>query len=213
MFDGELPAAECELLSRRLARDEQLRAVWSRYSVIGAVLRAEQVAQVRPDFARRVSAALASGAGLASGRRGRLWRGAALGSAIAAGVAGAAIMLLRSGLPQPQEAKVMPADLQKVWDDLAAPDATAEYRQRERRAGELRRAARQYGQQSGCAGRARRLRRPAQRGVLAPGAAEPAVRTDRHGVGAAGAILALHRPGAGCGAGPWRGPGRWATLG
>jgi len=104
MFDGELPAAECELLSRRLARDEQLRAVWSRYSVIGAVLRAEPVAQVRPDFARRVSAALASGAGLARARRGRLWRGAALGSAVAAGVAGAAIMLLRSGLPQPEGA-------------------------------------------------------------------------------------------------------------
>jgi sigma-E factor negative regulatory protein RseA len=104
MFDGELPAAECELLSRRLARDEQLRAVWSRYSVIGAVLRAEPVAQVRPGFARRVSAALAGGAGLAPARRGRLWRGAALGSAIAAGVAGAAIMLLRSGLPQQEEA-------------------------------------------------------------------------------------------------------------
>jgi negative regulator of sigma E activity len=103
MFDGELPAAECELLSRRLARDEQLRAVWSRYSVIGAVLRAEPVAQVRPGFARRVSEALANGAGLAPARRGRLWRGAALGSAIAAGVAGAAIMLLRSGLPQPEE--------------------------------------------------------------------------------------------------------------
>jgi hypothetical protein len=103
MFDGELPAAECELLSRRLARDEQLRAVWSRYSVIGAVLRAEPVAQVRPDFARRVSAALAGGAGPGGARRGRLWRGAALGSAVAAGVAGAAIMLLRSGLPQQDE--------------------------------------------------------------------------------------------------------------
>ena len=60
MFDGELPAAECELLSRRLARDEQLRATWSRYAVIGAVLRAEPLASVRPDFARRVSAALVS---------------------------------------------------------------------------------------------------------------------------------------------------------
>ncbi len=57
MFDGELPAAECELLSRRLARDEQLRATWSRYAVIGAVLRAEPLAQVRPDFAHRVSEA------------------------------------------------------------------------------------------------------------------------------------------------------------
>ncbi len=96
MFDGELPAAECELLSRRLARDEQLRATWSRYAVIGAVLRAEPLAQVRPDFARRVSAAL-SGAP-ATGVR-RTLRGAALGSAIAAGVAGAAIMLLRNDLP------------------------------------------------------------------------------------------------------------------
>ena len=103
MFDGELPAAECELLSRRLARDEQLRAVWSRYSVIGAVLRAEPVAQVRPDFARRVSAALGGGAGLSGARRGRLWRSAALGSVVAAGVAGAAIMLLRSGLPLQEE--------------------------------------------------------------------------------------------------------------
>ena len=96
MFDGELPAAECELLSRRLARDEQLRATWSRYAVIGAVLRAEPLAQVRPDFARRVSAALA-GAPPAGVRR--ALRGAALGSVIAAGVAGAAIMLLRHDLP------------------------------------------------------------------------------------------------------------------
>ena len=104
MFDGELPAAECELLSRRMARDEQLRAVWSRYSVIGAVLRAEPVAQVRPDFARRVSAALAGGSVRTRVRRGRLLRGAALGTAVAAGVAGVAIMLLRNGLPRQDEA-------------------------------------------------------------------------------------------------------------
>jgi negative regulator of sigma E activity len=99
MFDGELPAVECELLSRRLARDEQLRATWSRYAVIGAALRAEPLAQVRPDFARRVSAALAGKAAPARGRRIGLLRGAALGSAMAAGVAGVAIMLLRNGLP------------------------------------------------------------------------------------------------------------------
>jgi negative regulator of sigma E activity len=99
MFDGELPAAECELLSRRLARDEQLRATWSRYAVIGAALRAEPLAQVRPDFARRVSAALAGNAAPVRVRRMGLLRGAALGSAMAAGVAGVAIMLLRNGLP------------------------------------------------------------------------------------------------------------------
>src|SRR4249919_1610278 len=100
MFDGELPAAECELLSRRLARDEQLRATWSRYAVIGAVLRAEPVAQVRPDFARRVSEALD---GRSAAWR-RMLRSAALGSVIAAGVAGAAIVLLRDGLPAQEEA-------------------------------------------------------------------------------------------------------------
>ena len=102
MFDGELPAAECELLSRRLARDEQLRATWSRYAVIGAVLRAEPVAQVRPDFARRVSEALN---GQGAGWR-RMLRSAALGSVIAAGVAGAAIVLLRDGLPAQEEAVI-----------------------------------------------------------------------------------------------------------
>ena len=100
MFDGELPAAECELLSRRLARDEQLRATWSRYAVIGAALRAEPMARVRPDFSRRVSAALVGGSAVSLGtRRVRMWRGAALGTAVAAGVAGAAIMLLRNDLP------------------------------------------------------------------------------------------------------------------
>jgi len=72
MFDGELPAAECELLSRRLARDEQLRATWSRYSVIGAALRAEPLARVRPDFAHRVSAALSAGASTVESARVRV---------------------------------------------------------------------------------------------------------------------------------------------
>lgn len=98
MFDGELSAAECELLSRRLARDEQLRATWSRYAVIGAVLRAEPLAQVRPDFARRVSEALSAPGEAARATRGGAWRSAALGTAIAAGVAGAAILLLRNDM-------------------------------------------------------------------------------------------------------------------
>ncbi|MGB8692789.1 MAG: sigma-E factor negative regulatory protein [Steroidobacteraceae bacterium] len=108
MFDGELPAAECELLSRRLMREEQLRATWSRYAVIGAALRAEPVAEVRPDFARRVSAQLhGTPANAAVGARSaRAWRGAALGAAVAASVAGAAIMLLRGTVPAQEEALV-----------------------------------------------------------------------------------------------------------
>jgi len=106
MFDGELPAAECELLSRRLARDERLRASWSRYAVIGAALRAEPLAQVRPDFARRVAAALDGVPVAARGRHARTLRAATLGGAVAAGVASVAILLLRNGLPAQETALV-----------------------------------------------------------------------------------------------------------
>ncbi len=119
MFDGELPAAECELLSRRLARDEQLRATWSRYAVIGAVLRAEPLAQVRPDFARRVSAALVA-APAASGVRSAL-RSAALGSAIAASVAGVAIWVLRNDLPVQERVMSVSAPVVAHAASLASP--------------------------------------------------------------------------------------------
>ncbi|HEX6636763.1 MAG TPA: sigma-E factor negative regulatory protein [Steroidobacteraceae bacterium] len=59
MFDGELPAAECELLARRLARDEALRAQWSRFSLIGAALRAERGVALHDRVAQRVQAAIA----------------------------------------------------------------------------------------------------------------------------------------------------------
>jgi hypothetical protein len=102
MYDGELPAAECELLARRLVREEPLRATWSRYAVIGSALRAEPAARVRPDFARRVSERLveATGEQGASGtrRRGLVLRRASLGAGLAAGVAGVAILMLRHGV-------------------------------------------------------------------------------------------------------------------
>jgi negative regulator of sigma E activity len=56
MFDGELPAAECELLARRLSRDPELRRCWSNYGLIGAALRSEPLAPTR--LALRVRAAL-----------------------------------------------------------------------------------------------------------------------------------------------------------
>src|SRR5580704_5984985 len=102
MFDGELPAAECELLSRRLDRDESLRARWSRYALIGAAMRSEPVATARTGFAQRVSAAIESGSPprqpTASRRRLRrgnlLWSGA-LAATLVAGVAGLGVSMLR----------------------------------------------------------------------------------------------------------------------
>jgi len=41
MFDDELPAGECELLARRLARDPALQARWGRYAAIGACLKGQ----------------------------------------------------------------------------------------------------------------------------------------------------------------------------
>jgi hypothetical protein len=101
MFDGELAAAECELLSRRLDRDETLRARWSRYALIGAAMRSEPVATARSGFAQRVSAAIESGSlpqPTASRRRLRrgnvLWSGA-LAATLVAGVAGLGVSMLR----------------------------------------------------------------------------------------------------------------------
>jgi sigma-E factor negative regulatory protein RseA len=58
MFDGELAAAECELLARRLSRDEALRAQWSRYSMIGAALRAERGVALHDRVAWRVQSVI-----------------------------------------------------------------------------------------------------------------------------------------------------------
>jgi len=59
MFDGELPGAECELLARRLTRDEALRAQWSRFSMIGAALRAERGVALHDRVAWRVQSTIA----------------------------------------------------------------------------------------------------------------------------------------------------------
>jgi len=117
MFDGELPGAECELLARRLTRDEALRAQWSRFSMIGAALRSERGVALHDRVAWRVSSVVAQettyGDGTvdsapsvqtpvpavsrvsASARWARFARPIA-GASIAAGVAALSIMWLRT---------------------------------------------------------------------------------------------------------------------
>jgi len=58
MFDDELPAAECELMARRLSRDEDLKSRWSRYAAIGATIRSEGGVRLNTTLAARVNAAL-----------------------------------------------------------------------------------------------------------------------------------------------------------
>ncbi len=59
MFDGELPAEECELLARRLSRDEQMRRSYAHYALIGSVIRNEPLASGA--FADKVHGALRAG--------------------------------------------------------------------------------------------------------------------------------------------------------
>lgn len=56
LYDGELPAAERELVARRLSRDAAMRDTWSNYALIGAVMRGEALASA--DFAPKVAAAV-----------------------------------------------------------------------------------------------------------------------------------------------------------
>jgi negative regulator of sigma E activity len=95
MLDGELPAPECELLSRRLARDPALRARWSRYAQIGAAMRSEPVAGASAGFAARVSESIARPT--VAQRTQTAWK-AVLGSAMVAGIAGIAVLVLRADI-------------------------------------------------------------------------------------------------------------------
>ena len=106
MFDDELPTAECELLARRLSRDEPLKARWGRYAVIGAAIRTERGVRLDPPLAGRVSAvilaepALGASTAAQAGRRVRLhWWQPLAGTALAAGVAAVAILWLRAEAP------------------------------------------------------------------------------------------------------------------
>ena len=106
MFDDALPSGECELLARRLSRDELLKARWGRYAVIGAVIRAERGVRLNARLAGRVNAAILAepelGAAAAAPQlrayRPRLWQGLA-GAAVAAGVAAVSIVWLRAQAP------------------------------------------------------------------------------------------------------------------
>jgi negative regulator of sigma E activity len=107
MFDDELPATECELLARRLARDEQLRTRWGHYAAIGACIRGQPGVQLETALASKVSAAVkqeATATGVpAVGRQQRRffnpWVTSIAGFASAAAVAALAILWMRNEGP------------------------------------------------------------------------------------------------------------------
>jgi sigma-E factor negative regulatory protein RseA len=99
MFDDELPAAQCELLAGRLARDPALRRQWGRYALLGAALRGEHGAHLHTRLASRVAIAIsiepAFGTAGSAVRAAPRWLRPVAGVAVAASVALGAIVLLR----------------------------------------------------------------------------------------------------------------------
>jgi sigma-E factor negative regulatory protein RseA len=143
MFDGELPGAECELLARRLTRDEALRAQWSRYSMIGAALRAERGVALHDRVAWRVQAVIAQEPTYGEGgsestartpsvvpvparavRRWQQFAWPAAGASIAAGVAAVSIFWLRGMQPGDEvlQASVSPPAVSETV--VVSPEAT-----------------------------------------------------------------------------------------
>lgn len=123
MFDNELPGSECELLARRLTRDEALRSQWSRFAIIGAALRAERGVALHDRVAWRVQSsitqevtygdgaveitsttsrsigALPASAKVSAADRWMRFARPMLGVSIAAGVAAASIFWVRNSEP------------------------------------------------------------------------------------------------------------------
>ena len=126
MFDGELPDSECDLLARRLSRDSVLKRQWSRYSLIGAVIRdepvrarrdaggqmaagiasrlavvieAEQGPELAPDAVDMPGQGAAEGVPAATGGLRPRWARPAAGFAIAAGVAALSVFWLQGRAP------------------------------------------------------------------------------------------------------------------
>lgn len=137
MFDDELAPEECELLARRLSRDEQLKSRWGRYAVIGAAIRSERGVSLNPPLAGRVSAVILaepalSGSAAAHGARhgGMRWWQPVAGAAMAAGVAAVSILWLRTQGPLSGvtlSAQRTPPTAAPTGAEASAPGAPASY--------------------------------------------------------------------------------------
>jgi sigma-E factor negative regulatory protein RseA len=123
LLDGELPADEVGLLVRRLERDEQLRRAFGNYVLAGEALRSPGGRLASAGFAARVSAALDSGAVATESvdapvRPAVRWSRPAIATAVAAGAALVAVLLVR---PDPGETGVIArATLERARDSLAS---------------------------------------------------------------------------------------------
>jgi sigma-E factor negative regulatory protein RseA len=98
-LDGELAAAELDLLSKRTARDAELGQSMARYALIGAALRTADPLPASRAFAAKVMAAVEAEQPLRRSRRispaAKRWLRPVAGLAVAAGVAAVAVISVR----------------------------------------------------------------------------------------------------------------------
>jgi sigma-E factor negative regulatory protein RseA len=98
LLDAEATGAERKEVLRALAAERDLRRVWERYHLVGAVLRNEVSMTVTPHFADRVAARIAQEATILSPRWPvRSVAKGAIGLALAASVAAIAVFGLDLG--------------------------------------------------------------------------------------------------------------------
>jgi sigma-E factor negative regulatory protein RseA len=119
-LDGELPEAETTLLLKRLGRDDELKGTLSRYSLIGAALRADGEVSAARHVANRVRAAIAIEPALPPARIavGR-WLRPLGGLGVAAGVAAATLLVMPQWTPGTTAAAPAQVALEAV--PVAAP--------------------------------------------------------------------------------------------
>ena len=146
LLDGELPQDQIGLLVRRMERDSELRRAFGSYVLVGETLRAPGGRTASQGFAARVQSVIdAGGAALPTVLDGRVTRHASwvrpvAATAIAAGAAFAALLLVRPGdrqaapvladvaapapavaeLPQSDNASPTPAQSQRLAGYLVA---------------------------------------------------------------------------------------------
>ena len=106
LADGELPAAEAELLLVRLAREPELMRSWERYHTVSAALRGVLPAHYPRGLAAGINSALRDDAPHATPAIVR-WRRPLLGAAIAASVALLGVLVMRSERA-PDQGQVVP---------------------------------------------------------------------------------------------------------
>ncbi|HET7267157.1 MAG TPA: sigma-E factor negative regulatory protein [Oleiagrimonas sp.] len=108
LTDGELGPDQIRFLLRRVDGDDALRGAWSRYHLIGEGMRREVCVLADDGFVDKVMQQLDTDAGVAMGpnavhgsvgqKRGHHWLRWSAGGAIAAGVAVAALVMVRPGM-------------------------------------------------------------------------------------------------------------------